>query len=67
MTEFPNSSHIAGADYDEAKRTLTLTFRKGGNYTYHDVGKTCYQGLCEAPSAGRYFRQHIKGVYEWSR
>lgn len=61
--EFEGSSHLHSASYDEAKRTLTVKFRKGGTYRYEDFGPAAYRDLIEAPSAGKHFHQRIKGQY----
>lgn len=61
------SSNIAAAGYDEETRELTVQFASGSTYTYRDVGKDAFDGLVEAPSAGRYFATHIKGFYNFTQ
>jgi hypothetical protein len=39
----------------------------GKPYTYQHVDSGCYQGLCEADSAGRFYRANIRGRYDHYR
>jgi KTSC domain len=55
-----SSSVIARIAYDEAERALSIWFRETGRYIYSDVPRSIYEGLCQAPSAGRYFNACIK-------
>lgn len=55
-----SSSVIERAVYDEEARDLSLWFRETGRYIYSEVPKAIYEGLCKAPSAGRYFNACIK-------
>jgi hypothetical protein len=59
-----NSSAIRQAEYDQARRVLTLWFvESGGPYDYYGVPQHIYDGLCAAGSKGRYFNDHIKDQY----
>jgi len=55
-----SSSAIDRILYDEEARSLSIWFRETGRYIYSDVPKAVYEGLCRAPSAGRYFNDCIK-------
>lgn len=55
-----NSSVIERILYDEEERDLSIWFRETGRYIYSDVPRAIYDGLCRAPSAGRYFNACIK-------
>ncbi len=57
------STAIFGGSYDEATQELDLTFSNGRTYTLHNVPKTVVDELQEAPSAGRYFRERMRGRY----
>ena len=46
--------------YDEEARSLSIWFRQTGRYIYSEVPSAIYEGLCRAPSAGRYFNACIK-------
>jgi hypothetical protein len=67
--DFPLSNSIARANYDEDRRELTIEFRRmtGKPYTYQNVDSGCYMGLCEADSAGRFYRANIRGRYDHYR
>ena len=59
-----SSSAITAATYDDDTGTLELTFTSGRSYTYQGVPQQVYDELCAAASAGTYFSQNIKGVYD---
>lgn len=58
-----NSSNIARAGYDPETQTLTIDFHSGRSYRYANVAEEVYRSLLDAPSAGKYFNQHIKDSY----
>ncbi|HEY5721155.1 MAG TPA: KTSC domain-containing protein [Allosphingosinicella sp.] len=55
-----SSSVIERIAYDEEENSLIIWFRETGRYIYSDVPRAIYEGLCRAPSAGRYFNACIK-------
>jgi hypothetical protein len=55
-----SSSVIERILYDEEAHDLSIWFRETGRYIYSDVPRAIYEGLCRAPSAGRYFNACIK-------
>ena len=55
------SSTIERICWDEGK--LDIRFRATGRYVYHDVPEAVYESLRDAPSAGRYFNERIRGRY----
>lgn len=55
-----SSSVIDRISYDEDANSLSIWFRETGRYIYSDVPRAIFDGLCRAPSAGRYFNQCIK-------
>lgn len=59
-----NSSAVKRAEYDVASRRLTLWFPEGKPYDYCGVPQSVWEGLCNAPSKGRYFNTHIDGRYQ---
>jgi hypothetical protein len=59
-----NSDAIKQADYDPATQRLTIWFPKGKPYTYCRVPPRVWEELQRAPSAGRYFNDHIDGKYQ---
>jgi hypothetical protein len=58
-----SSSMIERICYDAERRSLEIRFRGSGRYFYFDVEEALYEGLRDAPSAGRYFNERIKGRY----
>lgn len=54
------SSMIERIAYDEEARALGIWFRGSGRYLYSDVPRAIYEGLKAAPSAGRYFNEHVR-------
>ena len=59
----PDSSMIEEFSYDDETQTLTVTFCKGGTYSYADVPEDVFQSMKDASSVGRFFLQNIKGQY----
>lgn len=57
------STSLRSASYDDDTRILDITFASGRTYTYENVPEKVFEELCNAPSAGRYFNDSIKGVY----
>jgi hypothetical protein len=58
------SSNLKRCAYDIETETLQIQFQSGKVYSYQGVPASVYHGLLEAPSAGQYFNNNIKGVYE---
>ena len=58
------SSMILSIGYDAKKKILELEFNTGSVWQYVDVSKKIFTGLSKAKSAGRYFLDFIKDVYE---
>ena len=59
----PDSSMIEEFSYDDETQTLTVTFCKGGVYSYSGVQEDVFQSMKDADSVGRIFLQNIKGQY----
>ncbi|MGK6323550.1 KTSC domain-containing protein [Sphingomonas sp. DT-51] len=59
----PASSLIDRIVYDDAARTLLVTFRSGRRYLYRDVPRAAYDALVTARSTGAYFNDAIRGRY----
>jgi hypothetical protein len=58
-----SSSVITRIAYDENESTLSIWFRETGRYVYAQVPHAIFDGLRDAPSAGRYFNECIKRRY----
>lgn len=57
------SSAIASASYDDQTKSMSITFTNGRVYDFPNVPEDVFDGLAEAPSAGRYYMENIKGVF----
>ena len=62
--EFPDSSVLASAVFDEATNRLTVVFKSGRSYDFFDIPTDVWTGLKKADSKGRYFTQNIKGKFK---
>jgi len=63
----PQSSNIAGFDYDKDRQVLTVEFKNGGRYNYYDVPETVFEGMKAASSRGQFLAQSVKGIYRYAR
>ena len=64
---FPQSSIIDRIAYDEAARTLAISFRDTGKYIYDGVPLALFEAFCRAGSAGTFFNERIKDRYRFRR
>jgi hypothetical protein len=61
------SSAIARAEYDADARVLLIWFRDdAAPYAYRDVPEDIFHALCDAPSKGRFHRDHILDRFDYS-
>lgn len=58
-----SSSVLSRAVYAAETQTLTVTFTSGRTYRYKAVPVWMFEALRQSPSVGRYFNDHIRGVY----
>lgn len=63
----PESSNIAGFDYDERTKIMTVGFKNGGRYRYYDVPSAVFDGMKKASSKGQFLAQNVKGAYRYAR
>ncbi len=68
MTTIPHltpmkSSVLAGIHYDPATSKLTVKLNSGKHYQYEDVPMERAVTLEGAASPGKYWNDHIKGLY----
>ena len=61
------SSNIKAIGYVEDTNGLLVEFKSGAVYTYNDVPVEVYKALAGAESKGKYFAEHIKGVFEYQK
>ncbi len=62
-----HSRDIAIVGYDADKKTLEVAFRAGGVYRFSDVPSDIYQAFMTSDSYGRFFQQHIRGQFPYSK
>jgi hypothetical protein len=62
-----NSSNLRSVGYDQSDKILEIEFHSGGVYRYDNVPHSVFQDLMDAPSHGKYFHAHIKGVYPYTK
>lgn len=65
--EFKNSSNVNRARYVDKEQAMDVEFKGGAVYRYFKVQKNLFIHLCNAPSAGRFLNQHVKGEYEYEQ
>jgi hypothetical protein len=63
----PQSSNIAGFDYDKDRQVLTVEFKNGGRYNYYEVPETVFDGMKAASSKGQFLAQNVKSIYRYAR
>lgn len=57
-----SSSTFIGVEYEQG--TLTVFFRGGRQYVYHNVPEEVFEQFMNAPSKGMFYNQYIKGSYQ---
>ena len=57
------SSTIKSVEYDDEARELDITFTSGKTYRYFNVPLEIYAEFLDAGSKGKFFNDHIKGVF----
>ncbi len=60
-----SSSHLKSIGYNTSTKILEIEFQNGDIYQYFDVPSKCYLELLGASSAGKYFNENIKGLYDF--
>jgi hypothetical protein len=61
------SSQLAYIGYEKEEKHLFITFKNGSVYRYEDVNESTFLGLKFAESVGKYFAEHIRDNYEFSK
>jgi hypothetical protein len=60
------SSMITCAGFDESTGTLALRFSSGKEYHHTGVPKAKFDGLMAAPSAGKFYNEHVRGKHPFT-
>lgn len=58
-----DSTLIERITLDEDAGTLCIAFRNGRRYIYEGVSRTMYEAFKQAPSAGAFFNERIRGHF----
>ncbi|MEC7987762.1 MAG: KTSC domain-containing protein [Myxococcota bacterium] len=58
-----NSTNLSEVLYHPSTRTMELYFHSGHIYRYIGIPASIFQDLISAPSAGKFYNQHIRGQY----
>ena len=61
------SSNVKSVGHDPDTNTLSVEFRDGSIYYYHDVPKDIHESLVSSKSIGGYIHANIKGKYNHSK
>lgn len=61
------SSSVRSAGFDPTTGRLEVEFARGTLYSYKGVSQEMYDGLMAAESAGKFYAQHIRGKYDYSK
>lgn len=59
------STVIGAFAYDPASRTLTVTFRSGRRYRYHQVPPEIYEAMRASFSKGAFFNRHVRDQFRF--
>ncbi|MEA3187773.1 MAG: hypothetical protein QOD99_1603 [Chthoniobacter sp.] len=59
------SEAINRIGYHHKTKTLQIQFHSGDTYRYGKVPVALYNELLAAESKGRYFREHIRGRFDY--
>jgi len=64
MYKFQNvkSSAISKIGFDKETNKLAVIFHHGREYEYEGVSEATFKQFINAPSIGKYYNQHIKGL-----
>lgn len=62
-----HSSVIDRIAYDDALKTLRISFRDTGDYLYFDVPAELFDRFHGADSAGSFFNEFVGGRYRYRR
>ena len=61
------ASIISAIGYSEQSKTLEVVFSNEAAYRFFNVPEELYKQLMQADAKGKYFREHIRYVYSFSR
>lgn len=62
--QYFRSTAVKRGDYDASTGRMVLWFAEGHSYTFCGVPTHVWEGLCNAPSQGRYYNAYIRDRYQ---
>lgn len=65
--DFPDSTSINYARYDDVTGVLEISFRKTGAYIYYGVPISVFQELVSTESKGRFVAKNIAVIYRYEK
>ena len=57
------SSNVKAVGYDPDTQTMRVEFHSGGIYDHADVPPAQHAAVINAPSVGKHYNRHIRGVH----
>ena len=65
--QYVDSSNLLSVGYDRSRAILEIEFKNRRIYQYFNVPEIIFMELLNAPSKGKFFHQHIKNLFVYSR
>ena len=65
--EWPNSSNIESAEYNEETQVLTITFIRGAKYAYAGVPVETWLEFHNQDSPGTFFHNRIREHFDYQK
>lgn len=62
-----SSSNVRSIGHDAGTNTLSVEYKDGSVYHYHDVPKDVHEGLISARSVGGFLHANIRGSYKHTK
>ena len=62
-----SSRNIQSIDYDDETKVLTVDFRSGNTYMYHDVTEEEYEKLLSASTRTGYLNHNLSKTHKMTR
>lgn len=61
------SSNVASVGYDPDTKVMSIEFKDGSVYHYHDVESDLHEQLLAAKSIGSFLHKNVKGAYKFTK
>lgn len=60
----PESSNVAGADYDSETEMLSVTFKDSKSYAYAPFPENLWREFTQATSKGKFFAERVRPFFQ---